>query len=97
VRFDTESEDNMRHFWRMVKPYAKVRMLGSAAASLQHVAQGSADVYSESRIMLWDVAAGIAIVEGAGGKCMMEKAGEAWCYDVFASNPAMLMHHWGNV
>jgi myo-inositol-1(or 4)-monophosphatase len=97
VRFDTESEGNMQHFWRMVKPYAKVRMLGSAAASLQHVAQGSADVYSESSIMLWDVAAGIAIVEGAGGKCMMEEAGEAWCYDVFASNPAMFMCRRGNV
>ena len=58
----------MQGFWRMVKPYAKVRMFGSAAASLLHVARGSADAYAESRIMLWDVAAGIAIVQGAGGR-----------------------------
>jgi myo-inositol-1(or 4)-monophosphatase len=90
VRFDVESEGAMQHFGRMVAPYAKVRMLGSAAASLLHVARGSADVYSESRIMLWDVAAGIAIVEGAGGKCVMERNGDAWCYDVFASNPALV-------
>jgi len=92
VRFDVDSEAAMQRFWRMVKPYAKVRMLGSAAASLLHVARGSADVYSESRIMLWDVAAGIAIVEGAGGKCVMERSGDAWCYDVFASNRALLAY-----
>jgi myo-inositol-1(or 4)-monophosphatase len=75
----------------MVKPYAKVRMFGSAAASLLHVARGSADAYSESRIMLWDVAAGIAIVQGAGGAYVMKQAGdEEWCYEVFASNPALL-------
>jgi myo-inositol-1(or 4)-monophosphatase len=95
VRFEVDSEDAIRRFWTMVKPYAKVRMLGSAAASLVHVAQGSADVYSESRIMLWDVAAGLAIVEGAGGKCMMKRAGDTWCYDVFASNPALLANYPG--
>jgi myo-inositol-1(or 4)-monophosphatase len=90
VRLDVESAPVMQRFWRTVKPYAKVRMFGSAAVSLLRVAQGSADVYSESRIMLWDVAAGIAIVQGAGGEYVMEKAGDAWCYDVFASNPALL-------
>ena len=48
--------------------YAKVRMLGSAAISLCLVAEGSVDTYSERGIMLWDVAAGLAIVEGAGGR-----------------------------
>ena len=52
----------------MVRQYSKVRMLGSAAVSLVNVAKGAADVYSEQNIMLWDIAAGIAIVEGAGGK-----------------------------
>lgn len=92
VRFEVDSEAAMQRFWRTVRPYAKVRMLGSAAVSLLHVARGSADVYSESRIMLWDVAAGIAIVEGAGGKYVMERNGDAWCYDVFASNPSLLAY-----
>ncbi len=96
VRFDFESDHAVQHLYEMVKPYAKVRMLGSAAASLLHVARGSADVYSESSIMLWDVAAGIAIVEGAGGKWAIEKKGsDAWCYDVFASNPALYAHRSG--
>ncbi|MGO9514273.1 MAG: inositol monophosphatase family protein [Steroidobacteraceae bacterium] len=91
VRLDMDLERSMQRFWRTVKPYAKVRMLGSAAASLLHVADGSADVYSESRIMLWDIAAGIAIVQGAGGDYVMKHAGgEEWCYEVFASNPALL-------
>ncbi len=67
VRLDVENEITMQYFWRMVSPYAKVRMLGSAAVSLVNVARGAADVYSERNIMLWDVAAGLAIVEGAGG------------------------------
>jgi myo-inositol-1(or 4)-monophosphatase len=91
VRVDMDHERSMQTFWHMVKPYAKVRMFGSAAASLLHVARGSADAYAESRIMLWDVAAGIAIVQGAGGAYVMKQAGdEEWCYEVFASNPALL-------
>jgi myo-inositol-1(or 4)-monophosphatase len=42
-------------------------MLGSASISLLKVATGSAEMYTEKDIMLWDVAAGLAIVEGAGG------------------------------
>jgi len=93
ARMDMESEANMRGFWRMMKPYAKVRMLGSAAASLMHVAQGAADLYTESSIMLWDVAAGVAIVEGAGGQFVMNRSGTQWCYDVIAANPALLARH----
>ena len=93
VRLDMESEANMRGFWRMVTPYAKVRMLGSAAASLAYVAQGAADLYAERSIMLWDVAAGLAIVEGAGGQYVMNRNGAQWCYDVIAANPALLARH----
>ena len=42
-------------------------MLGSAAVSLVNVAKESIDVYSEKNIMVWDVAAGLAIIQGAGG------------------------------
>ena len=48
--------------------FGKTRMLGSASQSLLQVAKGSAECYSEHKIMLWDVAAGIPIVEGAGGR-----------------------------
>ena len=67
-------------------PYAKVRMLGAASLSLLCVAKGAAEVYSERDIMIWDVAAGLAIVEGAGGSFTMTKARHPDSFDVFASN-----------
>ena len=42
-------------------------MLGSAAVSLFNVAKGSADYYLKKNIMIWDVAAGLFILSGAGG------------------------------
>ncbi len=48
--------------------WRKVRMIGSAAAALAYVASGRADFYRESGAMLWDVAAGCAIVRAAGGQ-----------------------------
>jgi len=86
VRFNL-NDDSMRRFKALVSPYAKVRMLGSAAISLLQVARGRADAYSEQNIMLWDVAAGLAIVQGAGGMCSFQKTSLEWSYDVFASNP----------
>jgi myo-inositol-1(or 4)-monophosphatase len=90
VRFDFGSEHARQQFWDRVRPYAKVRMLGSAAVSLLHVAKGSADLYSEQNIMLWDIAAGLAIVEGAGGGSVLKRADAAWSYDVSAANPRLL-------
>ncbi|MBE0613497.1 MAG: inositol monophosphatase [Burkholderiales bacterium] len=86
VRFDPTGDNAMQNFWRMVTPFAKVRMLGSAAISLLHVANGSADVYSEQDIMLWDVAAGLAIVEGAGGRVYYASGLVNEPLDVYATN-----------
>lgn len=66
--------------------YAKVRMLGSASISLLAVARGAAEVYSERNIMLWDVAAGVAIVRGAGGHAALSEAGDSQSWDVRVSN-----------
>jgi len=52
---------------REIQAYKKVRLLGSAALSLAYVACGRADAYQENDIAIWDVAAGLAIVKGAGG------------------------------
>lgn len=71
-------------------PYAKVRMLGAASLSLLCVAKGSAEVYTERAIMIWDVAAGLAIVEGAGGSFTMTPARHPDSFDVFASNGLIL-------
>jgi myo-inositol-1(or 4)-monophosphatase len=86
VRFNMSSDAVMQAFWQTVKPYAKVRMIGAAAVSLVHVARGSADAYFENNIMLWDVAAGIAIVEGAGGKVRRRPGTVEHSLDVHATN-----------
>jgi myo-inositol-1(or 4)-monophosphatase len=57
--------DEMRR-WR------KVRMIGSAACALANVAAGRADAYREMGAMLWDVAAGCALVEAAGGRVKID-------------------------
>ncbi len=62
---------------KLMSKFGKTRMLGSASQSLLQVAKGSAECYSEQNIMLWDVAAGIAIVEGAGGRVKMIKSVES--------------------
>jgi len=68
VRMDLEDNTEMQEFWGLIKPFSKVRMIGSASMSLINVARGSADAYMEKDIMVWDVAAGLAIVSGAGGR-----------------------------
>ncbi len=89
VRFDFSMEDAWGRFRDRVSRFAKVRMIGSAASSLACVADGRAEVYFEENIMLWDVAAGIALVEGAGGKvCWREKEG---ALDVLAHNGCLEM------
>lgn len=92
VRFDVGNDIVMQNFWDLIKPFAKVRMIGSAAVSLLNVAKGSSDVYSEHSIMLWDVAAGLAIVEGAGGEIQCLPATIEYSLDVYASNKYLIKH-----
>ena len=46
----------------------KMRMMGSAALGMAYIATGRLDAYIESRISLWDIAAGQLLVEAAGGR-----------------------------
>ena len=66
------SVDGITRFVHKIKAYKKVRLLGSAALSLAYVACGRVDAYMEENIMLWDVAAGCAIVSAAGGEILIE-------------------------
>ncbi|MCE0499288.1 MAG: inositol monophosphatase [Methylacidiphilales bacterium] len=45
----------------------KLRALGSAALDLAYVATGRLDAYIEQGVNLWDIAAGVVLVEEAGG------------------------------
>jgi len=49
----------------------KTRMLGSAALALSYVATGRLDAYVEEQISLWDIAAGVQLVEAAGGRVIL--------------------------
>lgn len=51
----------------MMRSARKTRMMGSAALDIAYVASGRLDAYIESQISLWDIAAGMLMVEMAGG------------------------------
>ena len=84
-RFEFDSE-GMQWIASVLAPYAKVRMLGAASLSLLKVAKGAAEVYTERDIMIWDVAAGLAILEGAGGIYSMSKGNYSNAFEIYASN-----------
>ena len=65
----------------------KMRMMGSAALGMAYIASGRLDAYIESRISLWDVAAGIILVESAGGKVdLTPHPGEENVWSIVATN-----------
>ena len=65
---DTDySNDAMFRMIKNFQDWRKVRMIGSAALASAYVASSKADLYIENQSYLWDVAAGAAIVNAAGG------------------------------
>ncbi len=54
-------------FQRMARSAKKCRMMGSASLDIAYVACGRLDAYIESQISIWDIAAGLLLVEKAGG------------------------------
>ncbi len=71
----------------MVHRVRKCRLLGSAALDMAYVACGRFDAYIEQGISLWDVAAGVILIESAGGKVDMRPRPDMKDkYSVVASN-----------
>ena len=77
---------NNKEFFKFIKKFAKIRMLGSAAISIIRVSQGSAEYYTEKNIMIWDIAAGIAILAGSGGKYSLSKGNYTNSFNIKATN-----------
>ena len=75
-------------FVAQVGTFRKIRLLGSAALSLAYVAVGRADVYFERDIRIWDVAAGLALVRGAGGEFVCAPSSVPHGLTVYAHNGA---------
>jgi myo-inositol-1(or 4)-monophosphatase len=78
---------------KMVKDFQewrKVRMIGSAAIASCYIASAKADVYKEFGTYLWDVAAGAAIVNAAGGKADIKNYRDNFQVDVHFSNSKII-------
>lgn len=85
--YSTSTVEESIQFVSSVRRFKKVRMFGSAAMSLAMVATGSAEVYQERSIALWDVAAGIALVVAGGGVFTMEATdSQKYRFNVSAAN-----------
>ena len=69
--------------------WKKVRMIGSAAMAAVYVASGKAETYKENGIFLWDIAAGAAIVNAAGGKAHIINLQEDYRVDAKFTNLAL--------
>lgn len=80
------SDASIFNFVKDFQNWRKVRMIGSAAMAAAYVASGSADVYKENNTYLWDIAAGAAIVESAGGIVKITEPNENYQVNVFISN-----------
>jgi myo-inositol-1(or 4)-monophosphatase len=66
-----KSQESIDHCLELYKVYGnrarKLRAMGSAALDLAYVAAGRLDAYIEQGVNIWDIAAGIVLVEEAGG------------------------------
>ena len=60
-------DEALQAMFMEIKRFKKVRMMGTAALMCAMVASGRVDAYAEDEIMLWDVAAGLALIKAAGG------------------------------
>jgi len=63
-----ERGDFARHFRQFIMRAQSVRRDGSAALDLAYVASGRFEVFYEEGLRPWDVAAGVLLVEEAGGR-----------------------------
>ena len=63
----TSEQDNLAQVNRVVKQCRGLRRLGSAALDLAYVAAGRIDGFWEFKLNMYDVAAGILLVQEAGG------------------------------
>ena len=84
------SRDSVAIFLDVAGRYKKVRMLGTAALSLAFVSCGKIDLYWERDIMIWDVAAGLAILQAAGGEYLKSPGRAKYTWNVFAGNRTLI-------
>ena len=64
---------SMDSFIKLLLNYKKVRMIGTAALAATYVSTGYFDVYYETGIKLWDVAAALAFAASTGATVKMKE------------------------
>jgi myo-inositol-1(or 4)-monophosphatase len=64
----------------LMKNTRGLRRLGSAAVDLSYVAAGRFDAFFEHALHAWDVAAGVFILQQAGGKVSDFNGGDNWLF-----------------
>ena len=85
--FNTDySDKSLQKLISDMQTWKKTRMIGSAAMASCYIASGNAEMYKENGIYLWDIIAGAAIVESAGGTAKMSNLRENFQVDVIFSN-----------
>jgi myo-inositol-1(or 4)-monophosphatase len=88
ARMDYE-EKNLAGYIAQIRAFQKVRMLGSAVQSCLNVASGRMDAYFEEGVMLWDVAAGLAIMKAAGAHCEVMAGERDHALYIWACTPGL--------
>lgn len=84
-------KSSLDEFVTFVRDFKKVRLFGSAALSLAYVASGRIDAYCEDGIRFWDVAAGLAIVQAAGGSVYCRFDHQPYtCYVLCGANQILM-------
>lgn len=67
-----KSKESVEYCLKLYAHYAhhakKLRAMGSAALDMAYVAAGRLDAYIEQGISIWDIAAGMLLIERAGGR-----------------------------
>ncbi len=76
----TQSDNYFKIIQAFVEKTHGVRRLGSAAIDLAYVACGRFEGYFEFNLKIWDIAAGILIVQEAGGKVCDFSGGNDYLY-----------------
>lgn len=88
----TTEDNNLNYFSNFVRKSQAVRRLGSAALDLGYVAAGRLDGFWELQLNAWDIAAGMLLVEEAGG-IVTDMAGKPIKlvppYSIVAANKAL--------
>lgn len=80
------SNNSMEKLVYDMQTWKKVRMIGSAAMAACYIASGKAELYKEKGVYLWDIVAGAAIIESAGGIAKITNLRENFQVDVIFSN-----------